>query len=315
VRDDFPIATRRTLAQRVALRCSNPDCRAATGGPQVRAAKALNVGVAAHITAAAAGGPRYNAALSPEERAGIQNAIWLCQTCAKLVDNDDARFTEQHLRQWKRSAERDAFAAIGKASPSKKGSRASTKAESEIRRNLDLRDRLRKEFLRPPGDLRLLGWHAKPYEKLAVREVLIRSLEDTKYPVVDADPPGRMSSWIKAEVYDFYHNGVAIIVRLEEGLLDANENWAFLPYDPKRTPPDAQLYRPIKIWHLGRIPWRNIRVVDMDGDEYHICPHLFCYFADDGMPYEDFAYAVCGEDGNYDWPLDPTKQFHYPTAK
>jgi hypothetical protein len=32
------------------------------------------------------------------------------------------------------------------------------------------------------------------------------------------------------------------------------------------------------------------------------------------MPYEEFAYAVCGEDGNYDWPLDPAKQFHYPIA-
>jgi hypothetical protein len=32
------------------------------------------VGVAAHIHAAAPGGPRYNAAMSPEERASIERA-------------------------------------------------------------------------------------------------------------------------------------------------------------------------------------------------------------------------------------------------
>src|SRR5215475_12149129 len=113
-RDDFLEAIKRTLAARVNNCCSNPDCGAQTSGPQVDAAKALNVGVAAHITAAAPGGPRYDATLSPHERADISNGIWLCQTCAKLIDNDAVRFNAPLLRDWKTKAEERALHLVGK---------------------------------------------------------------------------------------------------------------------------------------------------------------------------------------------------------
>jgi hypothetical protein len=114
-RDNFPESVKQILADRVGNRCSNPDCLAITSGPQVDPGKALNVGVGAHITAAASGGPRYDPNLSPEERSGPTNGIWLCQTCGKLVDNDEARFTADTLRDWKSRAESDALAKIGKA--------------------------------------------------------------------------------------------------------------------------------------------------------------------------------------------------------
>src|SRR5579871_1727431 len=57
MRDDFSEEVKRTLAARVNYFCSNPDCRAQTTGPQVDPSKVLNVGVAAHITAASDGGP------------------------------------------------------------------------------------------------------------------------------------------------------------------------------------------------------------------------------------------------------------------
>ncbi len=60
LRDDFPNAMKRALPERVNFCCSKPDCRAPTSGPQADASKAVNVGVAAHITAAAPGGPRYD---------------------------------------------------------------------------------------------------------------------------------------------------------------------------------------------------------------------------------------------------------------
>src|SRR5207237_1711901 len=100
---------------RVGYRCSRPTCRALTSGPQVDPSKALNVGVAAHITAAAAGGPRYDPALTSEERRHANNALWLCQNCGKLVDNDPTKFTEGELRRWKQTAEVEALALIGKA--------------------------------------------------------------------------------------------------------------------------------------------------------------------------------------------------------
>jgi hypothetical protein len=37
-----------------------------------------------------------------EERTAIDNAIWVCQNCAKMIDSDIKRFSVQILHQWKR---------------------------------------------------------------------------------------------------------------------------------------------------------------------------------------------------------------------
>jgi hypothetical protein len=112
MRDDFSAATKELLAKRVGFRCSNPECRQPTSGPQVDPRGAVNVGVAAHISAASPGGPRYEADLSAEQRCDSTNRVWLCQTCAKLVDNDSLRFTRVVLERWKRAAERAAAVAL-----------------------------------------------------------------------------------------------------------------------------------------------------------------------------------------------------------
>lgn len=115
--DDFSELVKRALAARVGNRCSNPECRALTSGPQENPAKAVNVGVAAHITAASAGGPRYDPDLVAEERSAPTNGIWLCQNCAKLVDNDPSRFKTEVLTQWKQNAELEARDRVGKTAP------------------------------------------------------------------------------------------------------------------------------------------------------------------------------------------------------
>ena len=112
MRDDFPEETKRTIAQRVNYICSR--CEALTAGPRIDGSKALNVGVAAHITSASPGGPRYDKSLTPEERRHADNGVWLCQTCGKLLDNDEARFTKETLREWKERAEGRALESIGK---------------------------------------------------------------------------------------------------------------------------------------------------------------------------------------------------------
>lgn len=113
-RDDFSEEVKKAVAARVAHRCSRPSCRAATSGPQLTPSKFVNIGVAAHITAAAPGGPRYDPTLIPKERKSNENAIWLCQNCGKLVDNDASRFTVGELRRWKREAEEEALSRVGK---------------------------------------------------------------------------------------------------------------------------------------------------------------------------------------------------------
>jgi hypothetical protein len=71
MRDDLSTPSKEVLAKRVGFRCSNPKCGKLTAGPQADVLKAINIGVAAHITAAAPGGPRYDSGLSAKERAGV----------------------------------------------------------------------------------------------------------------------------------------------------------------------------------------------------------------------------------------------------
>ena len=105
MRDDFSANIKGTLAKRVGYKCSNPNCRKMTIGPNEDATKSTNVGVAAHIEAAAGGGARYRAAQSSEERSAISNGIWLCQTCAKLIDSDETKYTVELLNKWKKLSE------------------------------------------------------------------------------------------------------------------------------------------------------------------------------------------------------------------
>lgn len=112
MRGDFSQRTINLLRERVNGLCSNPECRHPTLGPQEKPDGVINIGVAAHIKAAAPGGKRYDPEQSPEERSSIENAIWLCQNCAKLIDSDESRFTVELLHDWKRQAEQSAYKAV-----------------------------------------------------------------------------------------------------------------------------------------------------------------------------------------------------------
>jgi hypothetical protein len=109
VRDDFTQQTIDVIAKRAGFLCSNPSCKSPTVGAAPGHDKSVNIGVAAHITAAAPGGPRYDPSLTREERRHQSNGIWLCQTHSKLVDSDSAHFTVEMLREWKKAAETQSF--------------------------------------------------------------------------------------------------------------------------------------------------------------------------------------------------------------
>src|SRR5437867_7793805 len=88
-RDEFPRLVAERLAKRAAYLCSRPDCRKVTIGPSEESPESVaTLGRAAHITAASPGGPRYDSSRTPEQRASIENGIWLCANCADLVDDD-----------------------------------------------------------------------------------------------------------------------------------------------------------------------------------------------------------------------------------
>jgi hypothetical protein len=102
-RDNFDRATAEALAKRAAHICSNPDCRAQTIAPSTDdETKVIYIGKAAHICAASSGGPRFDAAMSPEERKGIDNGIFLCSNCAEMIDKNRGKdFPVELLQRWK----------------------------------------------------------------------------------------------------------------------------------------------------------------------------------------------------------------------
>ena len=112
-RDDFSEKVKRAVAARAGWHCSM--CRTLTVGPSEEAPDAVTrIGVAAHIAAAAPGpgARRYDAAMTSEERASINNAIWLCANDATLIDRDDVTYPASRLHGIKQEHEQNVARAI-----------------------------------------------------------------------------------------------------------------------------------------------------------------------------------------------------------
>jgi hypothetical protein len=260
----------------------------------------VNVGVAAHITAASSGGPRFDDSLGEKERRSAANGIWLCQNCAKLIDSDTPRFTTAVLAKWKADAESFARNRIGKTAQVF-NKRSAAKAERELKRDHHVRDELIRGFLKNQEALRVLPRGGPQYKKFAQSEFIVHRLEDTNYPKSDNSPG--ISGWFKLEVFDFYFNGIEGILNIEYALVSKfTKSWSLLPDDrAKEAFPTG--FWPIKVFKTGRIPWRNIRHYDLGGDEYYPMPHLYCLYADNGMPYEGFEYYEITESDSYHFSL------------
>lgn len=108
-RDDFTPNDKRIMAERVSWKCSFPGCGRNTVGPNSDdPTKKINNGIAAHIHAAAPGGPRYNPQMTPDERRHILNGIWMCRDHGNLIDADYTEYSASTLRDWKEQAEKRA---------------------------------------------------------------------------------------------------------------------------------------------------------------------------------------------------------------
>lgn len=111
--DDFSAPTKRLIAARAGYQCAFPNCFTPTSGPALDEQRAVNIGEAAHITAAQPNGPRYDSSLTPDERSDADNGIWMCSTHATLIDRDVTQYSTELLREWKWQSEDRARKMLG----------------------------------------------------------------------------------------------------------------------------------------------------------------------------------------------------------
>jgi len=166
---------------------------------------------------------------------------------------------------------------------------------SSVRRNISLKHKMEKDFKLPIDD-----WHDKykskyknedwrmyriknPHTRFRSSEILIRSIDDTGYPENNKLLLQGHYGYEKAEVYDFYHNGLIVHT---------------FPYRQNiiiRCPGydgGGFLFMPVMATVLGYIPYNNIIDYDIDGDGHYTCPHVFCDYANGTDPFEYIRYAI-----------------------
>jgi hypothetical protein len=108
-RDNFTPKTKQTLYRRCGAMCSHPQCGKITFGPSDNPNASTNIGFAAHIKGAKSGGPRYDETQTSKERKSPENGLWLCGAHAKLIDDDELKYTVELLTNWKNNAEERAL--------------------------------------------------------------------------------------------------------------------------------------------------------------------------------------------------------------
>jgi hypothetical protein len=122
------------------------------------------------------------------------------------------------------------------------------------------------------------------------RKVIIRDVDrDDLYPEVDETETG-ISPWFSVEMAQNYHRGVQVFLGVKSLVQNDDGSYRFA------TKSDTD---PIKAFHVGEIPYENIDMVNWDGDEYYISPHIYCHFSgENSEPYERFIYSMKVDTGS-----------------
>ncbi|SHM97753.1 HNH endonuclease [Flavobacterium chilense] len=170
---DFNKNTIDTLAKRAAYKCSNPDCRVLTVGPNFDPEKSTKIGEAAHIYGARIGSKRYNDKMTDTSRAEITNSIWLCRNCHKLIDTDEHKYSSNILFAWREQHEGFISSTLGNNTD-----QILYKEQISSLRDFDIYPHLIKRIIIDQPD----GWEYRLTAELMrfLNEPLFRKLNDLK---------------------------------------------------------------------------------------------------------------------------------------
>lgn len=143
------------------------------------------------------------------------------------------------------------------------------------------REKLRKEF-----DQELLKIRA---EKLR-RDVIIRDIDRVDgYPNTDDEDSG-ISSWFRIGILETYTRGIKVGLRWV-GLTECEGGYRYTDYKNNEE-------KEISALLVGEIPFESIVTVNWEGDEYYYFPHIYCYFNNNGEPYERLFFCEKVDMGN-----------------
>ena len=123
----------------------------------------------------------------------------------------------------------------------------------------------------------------KSKTELIYGEAIIRDTSRMdNYPDIVDNKKG-ISSWFKVEVKGLYHRGIEVILRIDGLVYVENlHQWRYSTHNENDT---------VNAFLVGQIPFDVIRGVEWNGDEYYLCPHIYCEFnKKEKQPYENRVY-------------------------
>lgn len=113
--------------------------------------------------------------------------------------------------------------------------------------------------------------------------MLLRKYDDVSYPNFNEPNEFNEYNWFKAELHRSYHKGLEFIIGTHDILILSENRWRFLKHGEKHS--DS-----LRVYTIGKINYTEIIDYDINGDEYDVCPHIFCNFIHKGTPFEQIYY-------------------------
>lgn len=145
-----------------------------------------------------------------------------------------------------------------------------------IKRRIQMKKQFEKDFRN--RDIKIYNREIGDTHKYS--KVVIHSIDDEAYPNPDIKSRG-ISSWLVSETFGFYNNGFEVICGFADVVIYEDMTWKM------KRQSDSVNEDITHVLMIGRIPYDNIIVYELDGDDYYGQPHIYCDFACNGEPYEE----------------------------